>query len=113
MEEYLNPQALGTIAGVIVVSQLIYGLLSKTVLQTWLGPQEPKEDRSPKWPLVTNFICTILPVGLGIAGSAFVSEGPLTGEAALGGLLVGLFAAGVQVLGYEWIKNLLGAVRTS
>jgi len=110
MEKYLDPQTLGTIAGVIVVAQIIYGLLSKTVLEAWLGPQEPKEGRDPKWPLMTNFICTGLSLALGLAGSAFVSGGPLTSGAVFGGLLVGLFAAGVQVLGYEWIKNLLGAM---
>ena len=110
MEEYLNPEALGTIAGVIAVSQIVYGLLSKTLLEAWLGPQEPKEDRDPRWPLVTNFICTALSLTLGLAGAVFVAGGPLTSGAVFGGLLVGLFAAGTQVLGYEWIKNLLGAL---
>lgn len=113
MEEYLNPQALGTIAGVIVISQIVYGLLSKTVLEAWLGPQEPKENRDPRWPLVTNFICTGLSLGLGLVGAAFVSGVPFTSGAVSGGLLVGLFAAGIQVLGYEWIKNLLGVARPS
>jgi hypothetical protein len=110
--QVISVEALATISGVILFAQIIYALFVEPVLKIKFGPQEPKEQRDKRWPVAANLAIVSISLVLaemGAVGWIMVQPDAIgrsaTIMAVVNGALLGIYATGLQVLGYEGVKN--------
>lgn len=107
--QVISVEALTTVGGVVVLTQIVYALLIKPFLEVNLGKQEPKEQRDKRWPIAANLavvVTSLILAEVGAVGWTLNQGDVLSGLAVINGALLGLYAAGIQILGYEGVKNL-------